>query len=269
MDYFNKSFIPLDVNGNPILSATQQQALRLEQDLEEAGFGASDRQHIDLEQGEGEHIPLLPVDKGIFRRKGHQVTTTTADGADGTAELDPNHTSSINNNGAGAGIHTNAAATATLNNNPNNTTTASGILPSFTPRSVSFRAGLGLNDPSGLGSGLNDPSEHSNMGRNTPKTPQSKQDLSEESKGHGASSSRSLLSIFGIKTSTDNNNNNSNSSRNRPLLLKNDDNFLEHRKLLVQRWKDNIDSKQLDRSNHTNNNSFYEEKEQEVRIFLL
>ena len=162
MDYFNKSFIPLDVNGNPILSATQQQALRLEQDLEEAGFGASDRQHIDLEQGEGEHIPLLPVDKGIFRRKGHQVTTTTTDGADGTAESDPNHnTSSINYNGAGAGILTNAAATAALN-----TTTASGILPSFTPRSVSFRAGLGLNDPSGLGSGLNDNSEHSNMGRN-------------------------------------------------------------------------------------------------------
>ena len=82
MDYFNKSFIPLDVNGNPILSRAQQEQLQLERDLEAAGFAGnaaseSTRVRIQeasriLQQSETDGTypaPLLPVDKGIFRRK--------------------------------------------------------------------------------------------------------------------------------------------------------------------------------------------------------
>jgi len=82
MDYFNKSFIPLDVNGNPILTRAQQEELQLERDLEAAGFAGnaaseSTRVRIHeasriLQQSETDGTyptPLLPVDKGIFRRK--------------------------------------------------------------------------------------------------------------------------------------------------------------------------------------------------------
>jgi hypothetical protein len=67
------------------------------------------------------------------------------------------------------------------------------------------------------------------------------------------SSSKSLLSRMGLKANT--------ADANRPLLLKNDDNFLEHRKVLVQRWKDNIRSKGLDVSLHGD-----EDKEEEVSL---
>jgi hypothetical protein len=67
------------------------------------------------------------------------------------------------------------------------------------------------------------------------------------------SSSKSLLSRMGLKANT--------ADANRPLLLKNDDNFLEHRKVLVQRWKDNIRSKGLDVSGHGD-----EDKEEEVSL---
>jgi hypothetical protein len=67
------------------------------------------------------------------------------------------------------------------------------------------------------------------------------------------SNSKSLLSRMGLKANT--------ADANRPLLLKNDDNFLEHRKVLVQRWKDNIRSKGLDLSGHGD-----EDKEEEVSL---
>lgn len=41
MDYFNKSFVPLDVDGKPILSRAQQEQRELEQELQAAGFGAT------------------------------------------------------------------------------------------------------------------------------------------------------------------------------------------------------------------------------------
>jgi hypothetical protein len=70
------------------------------------------------------------------------------------------------------------------------------------------------------------------------------------------SSTKSLLSRMGLKANT--------ADANRPLLLKNDDNFLEHRKVLVQRWKDNIRSKGLDVSGHGD-----EDKEEEVNLHCM
>ena len=60
---------------------------------------------------------------------------------------------------------------------------------------------------------------------------------------NSANSVRSMVSDYlGIATKT------ANSDSNMPLVLKNDDNFLEHRKLLVQRWKDNIQDKMQNQS---------------------
>ena len=62
----------------------------------------------------------------------------------------------------------------------------------------------------------------------------------------GGTSSRSFLGMLGLSkhNSTASAMNTSHSHHsNKSLLLKNDDNFLEHRKLLVQRWKQNIYNK--------------------------
>lgn len=104
MDYFNKSFIPLDVDGNPVLSRAQQEQLALERDLEAAGFptsvsgkhpGLDGSNHSEshkvraqeasriLQQSENDayNVPLLPIDKGIFRRKlGGAPQGSTTDG---------------------------------------------------------------------------------------------------------------------------------------------------------------------------------------------
>lgn len=110
MDYFNKSFIPLDVDGNPVLSRAQQEQLALERDLEAAGFptssvsgkhppGLDGSTHSEsqshkvraleasriLQQSESDayNVPLLPIDKGIFRRKlGGAPQGSTTDGGD-------------------------------------------------------------------------------------------------------------------------------------------------------------------------------------------
>jgi len=76
-------------------------------------------------------------------------------------------------------------------------------------------------------------------------------------------------------------NNSSKHSANTPLLLKNDDNFLEHRKLLVQRWRENIKNKYPHQprsrspspspSSKRNGSSFVYEKDEEVSLayFLM
>lgn len=120
MDYFNKSFIPLDVNGNPLLSRAQQEQLQLERDLEAAGFAGnaaseSTRVRIQeasriLQQSESDAnypVPLLPVDKGIFRRKvnhpsahaGAQASThSAASGISGEEEESARGNNSNHNN---------------------------------------------------------------------------------------------------------------------------------------------------------------------------
>jgi hypothetical protein len=95
MDYFNKSFVPLDVDGNPILSRAKQEELALERDLEAAGFAAaakpshhsggttSSKRVSFPTRDEGDpsyEVPLLPVDKGIFRRKGAPPGATQQSG---------------------------------------------------------------------------------------------------------------------------------------------------------------------------------------------
>lgn len=76
-------------------------------------------------------------------------------------------------------------------------------------------------------------------------------------------SEHSLLSYVGLGSKANL------SDSNTPLLLKNDDNFLEHRKLLVQRWKDTIHEK-YPPSPHA---SFHEQQrsQEEVsgRVFYL
>jgi hypothetical protein len=221
MDYFNKSFIPLDVDGNPILSASQQEDLALERDLEAAGFIASEKlsgagasdpnspKHVKFpkkDETDPEYeVPLLTVDKGIFRRK---VTHTTP--------------------GAGA-----VAA-------DEETGLAAGDGPvSMAPSS----------DMAG------DSNHGDSKKRLSPKPGRFRSTSGD--KLHG-SSSHSLMSLMGLKSTSD---------VNKPLLLKNDDNFLEHRKLLVERWKDNIKSKGLDSSIH--NSSFHDDREDEVSVSLI
>ena len=74
-------------------------------------------------------------------------------------------------------------------------------------------------------------------------------------------------------------NNSSKHSSNTPLLLKNDDNFLEHRKLLVQRWRENIKNKYPHQprsrspspspSSKPNGSSFVYEKDEEVGFSFI
>lgn len=63
----------------------------------------------------------------------------------------------------------------------------------------------------------------------------------------GGTSSRSFLGMLGLSGMSKHNSTasamNTSHHSNKSLLLKNDDNFLEHRKLLVQRWKQNIYNK--------------------------
>jgi hypothetical protein len=100
MDYFNKSFVPLDVDGNPILSRAKQEELALERDLEAAGFasaakpshhsgGTTSSKRISFptrDEGDPSYeVPLLPVDKGIFRRKGAPPSAFQQSGAGSNA----------------------------------------------------------------------------------------------------------------------------------------------------------------------------------------
>jgi hypothetical protein len=102
MDYFNKSFVPLDVDGNPILSRAKQDELALERDLEAAGFaaaakpshhsgGTASSKRISFptrDEGDPSYeVPLLPVDKGIFRRKGAPPSMTQQSGAASNATV--------------------------------------------------------------------------------------------------------------------------------------------------------------------------------------
>jgi hypothetical protein len=229
MDYFNKSFIPLDVDGNPILSAAQQEDLALERDLEAAGFSASGKFSgagagtsdpnspkrvkfpLKDETDPEYEVPLLSVDKGIFRRK--------------VAHTGPA--------GAGAGAGAGAAA----------------------DEETGLAGANGPVDMAPTGDTPGDSSHGDSKKRLSPKPGRFRSTSGE--KLHG-SSSHSLMSMMGLK---------SNSDVNKPLLLKNDDNFLEHRKLLVERWKDNIKSKGLDSSNH--NSSFHDDRDDEVGVYLI
>jgi hypothetical protein len=106
MDYFNKSFVPLDVDGNPILSRAKQEELALERDLEAAGFAAAAKPSHHSHSGgissskrisfptrdEGDpsyEVPLLPVDKGIFRRKGAPLSAAAGDEEQGLSSEFP------------------------------------------------------------------------------------------------------------------------------------------------------------------------------------
>jgi hypothetical protein len=229
MDYFNKSFIPLDVDGNPILTASQQEDLTLERDLEAAGFSASSkfpgagagisdpnspkRVKFPLkDETDPEYeVPLLTVDKGIFRRK---VSHTGTPGA-----------------GAGAGVVGRAAAA---------------------DEETGLAGGNGPVEMTPAGDAPGDSSHGDSKKRLSPKPGRFRTASGEKLLG---SSSHSLMSLMGLKSTSD---------VNKPLLLKNDDNFLEHRKLLVERWKDNIKSKGLDNSNH--NSSFRDERDDEVGV---
>jgi hypothetical protein len=61
----------------------------------------------------------------------------------------------------------------------------------------------------------------------------------------GTSSKRSLLSALGFGSG---HSNSERMSTKDELLLKNDDNFLEHRKLLMRRWRENMQSKHKEMS---------------------
>ena len=284
MDYFNKSFTPLDVNGRPINNLTKaQQQKEKEQraqeqaeggggeegmsvegrDLEQGGAGGgsarsgavkgpvtskgakvrpgaglkieieADEEEEEEEEeepsGENAKIPLLPVDKGIFRRKLNpppQASEEIAgEGGDGAGSA----------GGGGAG-GANAASDSDLeagngsNNNSNNNSKKEKERRNLVGRSTSHLSGV------------------------------------TEGSASGGGSAQRLLSLIGLGSRHNSNVDTANAnatSANVPLLLKNDDNFLEHRKMLLQRWKDNLKDKSfLNQSTHS---SFYEsEKDTEV-----
>ena len=212
LDYFNKSITPLDVHGRPVLTQQERADLALEQQISASGkplskAGSARVAAFDEENDEDDFaVPLLPVDKGIFRRKLAAQTVDEEMGLSGSA-------------GGGS----------------------------------SSKGLLGGGDEESLDFGGKDGPKKGSLGKRMASI--------KEASGSGGSA-QSLLSFIGLGSK-----NNSNVDPQMPILLKNDDNFLEHRKLLVQRWKENIRNKLLNQSPH---DSFYDsDKEEEVLDLVL
>lgn len=271
MDYFNKSFIPLDVDGKPILSRAKQEQMALEEELEAAGFavpgggGGGEAVPVTLsskirasqaakliepkETDENYEVPLLPVDKGIFRRK------LGAPGAEASEEEANNYGNTVSALGTNSYVGGGVGGGSSARSVSSNLGMAAGSSSAHPASSTQQQP---QNDGDGEGSESDGEKKKHKSARLT--------SIKEEH----AASTQSLLQRIGLSR----NSTVSNLSSNTPLLLKNDDNFLEHRKLLIQRWKDNIRNKYPRQpspspSSRQNGSSFlYPEKDEEVCLFF-
>jgi hypothetical protein len=231
LDYFNKAITPIDINGNPIIPKKHGKqdahgavtAIPIEGVNTGAGGGEDEEEEEDEQARAYAAVPRLPVDKGIFRRKMPPAPAVQEKPAG--KDVPPKKSSGLL---ASIWSMTEGGQFAPRPSDAPPASTGAGANVDGGPESGAAGAGAGgdAGDVAGQSS--------KKSGPDSPKKGMA-----------GTSSKRSLLSALGFGSG---HTNSERMSTKDELLLKNDDNFLEHRKLLMRRWRENMQSKHKEMS---------------------